>query len=110
VGQPPTQEPITIARYRAPGVAAAPQIRGAAVVLRRGAATVRWRRARDAAGYVVTVALRDGRVLTRSLGRNATSVTIRGLGSRARLRRATVRSRAATSVLGPTAVARSRRR
>jgi hypothetical protein len=36
-------------------------------------------------------------------------VTIKGLGSRARLRRATVRSRAATSVLGPVARARSRR-
>jgi hypothetical protein len=109
-GQPPTQEPITIARYRAPGVAAAPRVKGATVVLRGGRATVRWRRARDAAGYVVTVALRDGRVLTRSLGRNATSVTIRNLGSKAKLRRATVRSRAATSVLGPTAVAHSRRR
>jgi hypothetical protein len=109
-GQPPTQQPIRIARYQAPGVAAAPRVRGASVTLRRGRATVRWRRARDAAGYVVTVALRDGRVLTRSLGRRATSVTIRGLGSRARLRRATVRSRAATSVLGPVARARSRRR
>jgi hypothetical protein len=109
-GQPPTQEPITIARYRAPGVAAAPRVRGASVALRRGRATVRWRRANDAAGYLVTVALRDGRVLTRSVGRSVTSVTIRGLGSRARLRRATVRSRAATSVLGPVARARSRRR
>jgi hypothetical protein len=109
-GQPPTQQPITIARYRAPGVAAATRIRGASIALRGGRATVRWRRARDAAGYVVTVALRDGRVLTRSLGRTASSVTIRGLGSRARLRRATVRSRSATGVLGPPAVARSRRR
>jgi hypothetical protein len=109
-GQPPTQDPITIARYRAPGVAAAPRVRGASVALRGGRATVRWRRARDAAGYLVTVALRDGRVLTRSVGRSVTSVTIKGLGSRARLRRATVRSRAATSVLGPVARARSRRR
>jgi hypothetical protein len=58
----------------------------------------------------VTVALRDGRVLTRSVGRSVTHVTISGLGSRARLRSATVRSRAATSVLGPVARARSRRR
>jgi hypothetical protein len=108
-GQPPTQAPITIARYRAPGVAAAPRVRGASVALRGGRATVRWRRAPDAAGYLVTVALRDGRVLTRSVGRSVTSVTVRGLGSRARLRRATVRSRAATSVLGPVARARSRR-
>ena len=109
-GQPPMQQPIRIARYRAPGVAAAPRVGGATIVLRRGRATVRWRRASTATGYLVTVALRDGRVLTRSLGRTATSVTIRGLGSSARLRRATVRSRAATSVLSPTAVARSRRR
>jgi hypothetical protein len=109
-GQPPSQQPITIAKYRAPGVAAAPRVRGASVVLRRGRATVRWRRATGAAGYLVTVGLRDGRVLTRSLGRRATSVTIRGLGSKARLRKATVRSRSATSILGPVAQARARRR
>jgi hypothetical protein len=109
-GQPPMQQPIKIARYQAPGVAAAPRIRGASVVLSRGRATVRWRRAGGASGYLVTVSLRDGRVLTRSLGRKATSVKISGLGSKARLRRVTVRSRSATSVLGPTAVARSRHR
>lgn len=109
-GQPPTQAPIRIARYRAPGAAAAPRVRGASVALRGGRATVRWKRASNAAGYLVTVTLRDGRVLTRSVGRSVTSVSIKGLGSRARLRGATVRSRAATSVLGPAARARSRRR
>jgi hypothetical protein len=107
-GQPPSQSPIKVATYRAPGIAPAPRVRGARVTLRRGRATVRWRRATGASGYLVTVSLRDGRVLTRSAGRRVTALTIRGLGSRARLRSATVRSRSATSILGPSARARSR--
>jgi hypothetical protein len=106
-GVPPA--PITIARYRAPGAPAAPRVRGATASLRNGRATVTWRRAGAAAGYLVTVRLRDGRVLTRTPGRRARSVRIGGLGRAARLRSATVRSRTAAGLLGPAATARVRR-
>jgi hypothetical protein len=103
------QKPITIARYQAPGAAAAPLVRGARAALRNGRATVAWRRSSGAAGYLVTVRLRDGRVLTRTVGRTVGSVRISGLGRAARLRSATVRSRSATYVLGPTSKASLRR-
>ena len=103
------QEPITVARYQAPGMAAAPRVRGARASLRRGRATVTWRRSSAAAGYLVTVRLRDGRVLTRTTGRRVGSVRISGLGSAARLRSASVRSITATRLLGPSSTADLRR-
>jgi hypothetical protein len=107
-GVPPA--PITIARYQAPGAAAAPLVRGARASLRNGRATVSWQRSAGAdGGYLVTVRLRDGRVLTRVAGRRARSARIGGLGRAARLRSATVRSRTAALLLGPAATARVRR-
>jgi len=102
------QAPITVARYQAPGAAPAPRVRGARASLRRGRATVRWRRSSAAAGYLVTVRLRDGRVLTRTVGRRVSSVRFTRLGAGARLRSATVRSMTAARLLGPTARARTR--
>jgi hypothetical protein len=103
------QPTISIASYQAPGAAAAPRVRGARASLRRGRATVTWRRSGAAAGYLVSVRLRDGRVLTRTVGRRVGSVRIGGLGANARLRSATVRSMSASRLLGPTARASIRR-
>lgn len=100
------QRPLVLARYTAPGVAPAPRVRGARASLRRGRLTVAWNRATGAEGYQVQVRLRDGRVIARLLPRGARSLRIAGLGSRARVRSATVRSRMRDGRLGPVATAR----
>ncbi len=109
-GQPPSQEPIDIVRYSAPGVA--PRARASAARrcrLRGGQATVRWRRAPEGGGV-----RRDGAPARRARAgaqrpADGTSLTMRGLGRTARLRGATVRSRSATGVLGRAAKAGVRR-
>jgi len=102
----PPQKPLMLARYTAPGAAAAPRLRGARASLRRGRLTVAWQRSPAAEGYQVQARLRDGRVIVRVLPRTARSLRIAGLGSRAQLRSATVRSRMRDGRTGPAATAR----
>jgi hypothetical protein len=100
------QKPLVLARYTAPGAASAPRVRGARATVRRGRLTVSWQRAPGAEGYQVQARLRDGRVIVRVVPRTTRSVRVAGLGSRARLRSATVRARMRDGRLGPTASAR----
>jgi hypothetical protein len=100
------QRPLVLTRYIAPGVASPPRVRGARAALRRGRLTVAWRRAPGAEGYQVQVRLNDGRVIVRVLPRSARSLRVAGLGARARLRSANVRSRMRDGRIGPAATAR----
>ncbi|MCU0313557.1 MAG: hypothetical protein MUC84_05775, partial [Solirubrobacteraceae bacterium] len=102
----PVRRPrLTLARYVAPGAQPAGAVAGARATLRRGVATVTWRRARGADAHLVRLRLADGRVLVREVRRGA-RVQVRGLGTAARLRQVTVAGRTRAGISGPAARAR----